>query len=102
MQKYLKIVLIAVVGFFFSIATLEIDAFGYDNTFFDAYDSYVHVDNQTLHHASKIDQGCFAYPGIIQSSVSSASILISHYEGYFLSPWPQKRKLYLAQSSLLI
>jgi hypothetical protein len=102
MQKRPKIVWIAVIGFFFSIATLEIDAFGYDNTFFDAYDSYVHVDNQPLYHASKIDQGCFTCPGIIQSSVSPASILISCYEGYFLSPWHQKRKLYLTQSSLLI
>src|SRR6267154_3069490 len=102
MEKHLKIFLIAVIGFFFSLATLEIDAFGYDNTFFDAYDSYVHVDNQTLHHASKIDLGCFVCPEIIQSPVSPPIILISKYEGSFLSLRFQKRKLYLTQSSLLI
>ena len=102
MQKHFKIVLIAVIGFFFSIATLEIDLLGYDNTFFDAYDSYAHVDNQTLHHASKIDQGCFACSEVIQSPVSPSVILISKYEGYFLPRRLQKRKLYLTQSLLLI
>lgn len=102
MQKHLKIVLIAIIGLFFSIATLEIDTFGYDNTFFDAYDSYVHVDNEVLHHDSKLDQSYFAYLEVIQLPATPSIILTAKQKGYFLCPRVHRRQLYLTQSSLLI
>jgi hypothetical protein len=102
MQGHLKILVIAVFGFFFSIATLEIDAFGCDNTFFDAYDSYVHVENQVSHHVNKVDQGFFGCPEIIQSSGSPLVKFTSNLKEYFFPIRFYKRKLYLELSSLLI
>jgi|SRR6476660_7346594 len=102
MQKHLKIILIAVLGIFFSVATLEIDAFGYDNTFFDTYDSYLHVDNQVLQHHTQIEHGCIDCPEIIRSPNSPFIKSASRNDAYFLSSRLQKRKLYLSKSSLLI
>jgi len=102
MQKSLKIVLIAFTGFFFSIATLEIDAFGYDNIFFDTYDAYVHVDYQGLHDDSVIDDNSCTYSEAQQPIIYPSIISVSSYEESFSSVRLYSRKLYLTQSSLLI
>jgi hypothetical protein len=102
MSKTVKIILIGVIGLFFSISTLEIDVFGYENTFFDTYDSYVQIDNPVLHQVKKADLVSFTFPGITPPPFFSSVVLPPRVEESTLYPCSHKRKLYLAQSSLLI
>jgi hypothetical protein len=102
MSKTLKIILIGVIGLFFSISTLEINVFGYENTFFDTYDSYVQVDNPVLHQVKKADLVSFTFPGITPPPFFSSVVLPPKVEESTLPPCSHKRKLYLVQSSLLI
>src|ERR1043166_9289133 len=44
MSRISKAFFIILTGVFFTRAVLEVDAFGCDNTFFDAYDTYIHPD----------------------------------------------------------
>src|SRR3977135_3904138 len=103
MPNSIRIIIVAIVGFLFSIATLEIDVFDYDNTFFDSYDSYVHVDNQVSPQGSSVEQDCVAFSEITPSSLFSLIVKIpTVYKGWSLPFRPHKRKLYLIKSSLLI
>ena len=102
MPKTFKIILVALVGFFFSIATLEIDVFGYDNTFFDTYDSYIQVDNQVLNQDTKADLDSFNFPDATPSPFFNSVIRPSEHVASSLPPFLYKRKLYIVQSSLLI
>jgi hypothetical protein len=102
MSKTFKIISIGLFGFFFSIATLEIDVFGYDNTFFDSYDSYIQVDNQVLNPDTKADLDSFTFPEVTPSPFFDSALLLFEYEASSLPPFRYKRKLYIVQSSLLI
>src|SRR6267378_7581910 len=102
MPSILKILLITLVGFFFSIAILEIDVFDYDNTFFDAYDSYVQVDNQLFHQGGHVGQDCFALSQITLPPFCPFITFPTKGEDSVLSVRPHKGKLYLTKSALLI
>ncbi len=102
MSKLAKIILVAAVGFFFSIATLEIDFPDYDNTFFDSYDFYLQADNLLSHPGGDVDQDCFA-PSAMAPSWSPISVTLpARCEVSHSKVYPHKRKLYLIKSSLLI
>ena len=102
MSRTFKIILIALLGFFFSIATLEIDVFGYDNTFFDTYDSYLPVYNQVLHQVNTADQDSFTFLEVTPSPFFVFIFLQSSFDESSLCQHPYKGKLYLVKSSLLI
>ena len=103
MKKKIKIIVIALVGIFFSIATLEIDIFDYDNSFFDNYDSYVKVDNKVAQRVLQVEFNKLPAPEIILPLFCSSNCIQSptlNEERLFLHPY--KRKLFLVKSSLLI
>lgn len=50
-----RMLLVCLLGFFFTAATLEIDFLDYDNTFFDQYDSYVKVDSKAAQRILTVD-----------------------------------------------
>ncbi len=102
MRNNIRVIVVAVVGLFFSIATLEIDVFDYDNTFFDTYDSYVQVDNQVSHQGSDIGQSFLAFSEITPSLCYSIIKMPIACKDQSLPFRPHKRKLYLIKSSLLI
>ena len=103
MPNTIRITIVAIVGFLFSIATLEIDVFDYDNTFFDTYDSYVHVDNEVSPQSSGVELDCVAFSAISASLLFSLIVKIPIvYKDCSLPFRPHKRKLYLIKSSLLI
>ncbi len=103
MSKTSKIVIAGLLGFFFSVATLEIDIQDYDNTFFDNYDSYVKVDCKLTQRILIVELDRFTSPEIIPLTYndSHAHIVCRSNEprtsNYFYRP-----KLFLITSSLLI
>ena len=86
------------------MAILEIGVGGYENTFFDSYDSYLHVENNanqniTVDHRGGIDSGencriTFVPAATFGFCIPSEEV-ISDFPCY-------KQKLFLAKSSLLI
>jgi hypothetical protein len=101
MSRLFKIILIAIVGTFFSLATLEIDVFGFDNTFFDTYDLYVQADNPVSPQFNQVDLGNIILPRT-SLIVPFTTVIGSRYQVSSLLACRYKRKLYIAQSTLLI
>lgn len=103
MSKNKRLVIASLFGFFFSVATLEIDIFDYDNTFFDAYDSYVKIDSKATQRILTLDFERLASPEIIAWTYSDSSVIEvaspkePRSSNYFYRP-----KLFLIKSSLLI
>jgi hypothetical protein len=100
-DKMIKIILIALIGGFFSIAILEIDVFNYDNTFFDTYDSYIKIDNGVtlpVIQVKSIKLAAKIYPSFTLCDIKLPRI----FNDRRLLLQPYKRKLFLVKSSLLI
>ena len=102
----LKITFPCLIGVFFTIATLEIDVCGYDNTFLDPYDSYLQVDTQSILSSDKVNtqDGNDSSGEIYRSCsrvVTDGSLFI-FIKVVISDPRSRKRKLYLTKSSLLI
>lgn len=104
--KFLKIAFAFLIGVFFTIATLEIDVCGYDNTFLDPYDSYLQVDSQSIQSSdeSGIQNGIESPEKFsISSSLYCTIGPLCAFNIVVISDLPlPKRKLYLVKSSLLI
>ncbi|NOT74929.1 MAG: hypothetical protein HOP08_08365 [Cyclobacteriaceae bacterium] len=103
MKKESKIVIAALLGIFFSMATLEVDIFDYENDFFDTYDSFVKID-------SKVTQRIFhvEFAKIVSAEIIRPVFVASHFaktlprteplsSNYFYRP-----KLFLLKSTFLI
>ncbi len=56
MRKYLIGGVLLIVGICFSISASELNAFGFHNTFFDQYDTYVQSDDIDLQVDTKIEK----------------------------------------------
>ncbi len=103
MSKNKRLVIASLFGFFFSVATLEIDIFDYDNTFLDTYDSYVKIDCKATNRILTVDFDRFASPEIILQAYCDLGVIDVTYpeeprsSNYFYRP-----KLFLINSSLLI
>jgi|GEM_PF-3927591 len=101
MSKTSKIAITGLLGFLFSVATLEIDVLDYDNTFFDTYDSYVNVDGNAMQRILMVGSGPFTSHEIIPLTYPPARIAgrpgQPRASDYFYRP-----KLFLITSSLLI
>ena len=103
MSQAPKIFLSALLGFFFSVAMLEVDVFDYENTFLDSYDSYVKLDSKLTHKILDVEFDRFASPEIVLPVYVPSSIEINSFpeeprsSNYFYRP-----KLFLIKSSLLI
>ena len=106
MIKFLKIAFPFLIGVFFTIAALEIDLCGYDNTFLDPYDSYLQVDSQSIQSSDELGIQNRIEPPEKFSICSSLHCTIGPlcaFNSVVISDLPLlKRKLYLAKSSLLI
>ena len=103
MLKAYKILLACFLGFFFCIATFEVDVFGYDNTFFDTYDSYVKMDSKVVQQILNIEFDRFAFSEIILFSYNDSPVITVLFSreprsaNYFYRP-----KLFLIKSSFII
>jgi len=102
MSRLFKILTIAIIGTFFSLATLEIDVFDFGNTFFDTYDFYVQADNQVPPQFNQVGLGNIILPERTSLIVPVSTIIRLNYQVSSLLTSRYKRKLYIAQSSLLI
>jgi hypothetical protein len=77
--------------------------FGYDNTFFDAYDSYTKLDNKVVQPVLNIEFDRFVLPEIVQHSFEDSALIATPFpqeprlSNYFYRP-----KLFLIKSSFLI
>ena len=103
MSKTWKIVSASCLVFLFSVATLEIDIFDYDNTFFDNYDSYVKIDSKVTQRILHVEFDRLASPEIILLTYSDNFVITDSFpseprsSNYFYRP-----KLFLIKSSFLI
>ena len=103
MSKTSKIVIAGLLGFFFSVATLEIDIQDYDNTFFDNYDSYVKVDCKVTQRILIVELDRFTSPEIIPLAYDdSRAIARCISKGPRSSDYFYRPKLFLIKSSLVI
>ena len=103
MSKTKRFITASLFGFFFSVATLEIDIFDYDNTFLDTYDSYVKIDCKTTQRVLTIDFDRFASPEIILPTYcDSDAVEVSYPEEPRSSNYFYRPKLFLIKSSFLI
>lgn len=103
MSKNSKIIAASCLCFFFCVATLEIDIFDYDNTFFDNYDSYVKIESKVTHRLHNVEFDRLASPEIILLTYDDLFIIADFFPGeprsfnHFYRP-----KLFLINSSFLI
>lgn len=101
--KAYKILFACLLGFFFCLATFEVDVSGYDNTFFDTYDSYVKMDSKVLQQILSIEFDRFAFPETILLYYRNSPLITVLFSGeprssnYFYRP-----KLFLVKSSFII
>ncbi len=103
MSKTSKIVLASLLGIFFSVATLEIDIFDYENDFFDTYDSFVKIDSKLTQRILDVQFTKIITTEIVRSTHFAIDFFTTtrHKEprssNYFYRP-----KLFLIKSSFLI
>jgi hypothetical protein len=98
-----RVLLACFFGFFFCIATFEVDVFEYDNTFFDTYDSYVKLDSKVIQEVFSIDFDRLTFPEFdlysFSDSVATKRVLTREPRS---SNYFYRSKLFLIKSSLLI
>lgn len=103
MSKTLKIFIVYLLGCFFSVASLEIEIFDYDNSLFDTYDSHVKIDSKVKPRILNVEFDKFDSPEIILLTYCDPFVAddplprVPRSSNYFYRP-----KLFLIKSSLLI
>jgi len=103
MVKSLRIVLVALLAFFFSAATLEIDVFDYENDFLDTYDTFVKVDSKITQRILHVEFEGVASSEIIQLiNIDLDHVTITSPNEPRSSNFFYRPKLYLVKSSFLI
>ena len=105
-SKFLKILLAFLIGVFFSMAVLEVNTFGLENTFLDEYDFSLQTDNSPIQYSCSFERSNnvefhvdIAPQYFLQPNTDP---LFNFYKDSFGDPSFSRLKLFIAHSSLLI